>query len=104
MRALGGLPAPFLGFAWLEQIGELFDGENTLLFIFAYFKSCFVINTVQLCLGKGLRAAILRTVRYRCFGRNGKHLSTSGITSMILTVLRFHQRYNELKELRIRSS
>ena len=29
----GWLSAPFLGFARLKQIGELFDGENTLLLI-----------------------------------------------------------------------
>jgi hypothetical protein len=36
MSDWGWLSAPFLGFAWLEQVGELFDGEDTLLLVLSH--------------------------------------------------------------------
>src|SRR6266487_7171382 len=46
----GWLPAPFLAFAWLEQIGELFDGENALLLILAHHPCCHAMEHTEVIL------------------------------------------------------
>ena len=44
------LPTPFLAFAWLEQIGELFDGKNALLLILAHRPRCHAIEQTEVIL------------------------------------------------------
>src|SRR6266853_5552096 len=44
------LSAPFLRFAWLEQIGELFDGKNALLLILAHHPCCHAIEQTEVIL------------------------------------------------------
>ena len=46
----GWLSAPFLGFTWLEQIGELFDGKNALLLILAHHPRCHAMEQTEVIL------------------------------------------------------
>ena len=57
MRDRGWLSAPFLGFAWLEQVGELFDGEDALLLILAHYPGRDAIKEAEVILLLGLRVA-----------------------------------------------
>src|SRR5438132_1883465 len=50
MRHWGWLSAPFLGFARLEQIGELFDRENPLSLILAHDPCCDPIEQTEVVL------------------------------------------------------
>jgi hypothetical protein len=57
MRDRGWLPAPFLGFAWLEQVGELFDGEDALLLILSHHPGRDPVKEAEVILLLGLRVA-----------------------------------------------
>ena len=46
----GWLPTPFLAFAWLEQIGELFDGKNALFLILAHDPCCHAMEQTEVIL------------------------------------------------------
>jgi hypothetical protein len=50
----GWLSAPFLGFAWLEQIGELFDGEYAFPLVLAHYPCCDRIEQTEVVLLLGL--------------------------------------------------
>src|SRR5919109_4361862 len=52
-----GLSAPFFVFSWFEQIGELFDGENTLLLILPLHAGCHAVEQAEVILLLGLRLA-----------------------------------------------
>src|SRR4030095_17237977 len=57
MRDCGRLSAPFLSFAGLKQIGELFDGEDSLLLILAHHTHYHTIEQAEVILVFGLRSA-----------------------------------------------
>ena len=57
MRDWGWLSAPFLGFAGLEQVGELFDGEDALLLILSHHPGRDAIEQAKVVLLLGLRSA-----------------------------------------------
>src|SRR3989442_10167300 len=61
MRDWGWLSAPFLGFAWLEQVRKLFDGENALFLILPLYacrdavEQGEVILLLSLCVARPLK-------------------------------------------------
>src|SRR6516165_10688387 len=57
MRDWRWLSAPFLGFAWLEQVGELFDGEDALLLILALHPGRDAVEQAEIIFLLGLRVA-----------------------------------------------
>src|SRR5919108_226570 len=57
MRDWRWFSAPFLRFAWLKQVGELFDGEDALLLILAYHPGCDAVQEAEVILLLGLRVA-----------------------------------------------
>src|SRR5216683_7978893 len=70
----GWLPTPFLRFAWLEQIGELFDGKNALLLILAHHPCCHAIEQTEIILlfRLGLAQALKGTERTMLIQDNGR--------------------------------
>src|SRR5262245_5122429 len=72
------LSAPFLGFAWLEQVGELFDRENPLSLVLAHDPCCHPIEHTEVVLLfslglaqslKGAQRTMLIQDQRRWFGR-----------------------------------
>src|SRR5213593_3432015 len=70
----GWLPAPFLAFAWLEQIGELFDGKNALLLILAHHPCCHAIEQTEVILlfRLGVTEALKGAERTMLIQHNGR--------------------------------
>src|SRR2546425_5162362 len=74
MRDWGWLSAPFLGFAWLEQVRKLFDGENALFLILPLYacrdavEQGEVILLLSLCVARALKGAE-RTILVQHNGR-----------------------------------
>src|SRR5712691_3140831 len=76
MSNRGWLSAPFLAFSRLEQIGELFDGENALLFMLPHDSCCDSVEQAEVILlfGLGVARALKGAERTMLIQNDGRGL------------------------------